>query len=176
VTEILRSEGFIDFSMVPAEIMERAQIFGTALHKATELWDKNDLDITTLSAPLIPYLEAWRKFIKDFNITIKPDEIERHLTSKKLGFQGTPDRFTVINGKITIVDLKSSTSMYPATEIQTAAYQILVEENTGLKVSQRWGVQLTEKGTYKIEPYKDPTDRSVFLSALNIYNWKRRHL
>lgn len=176
VTGILKAEGFIDFSKVSPELMEAAQLFGTALHKATELWDKNDLDLSTLSAPLIPYLEGWRKFIKDFHIVIKPEEIERHLISKKWGFQGTPDRYPVIGGKVTIIDLKSSTSMYPSTAIQTAAYQILVEENTGLIVKQRWGVQLNDKGTYKIEPYTSATDKSVFLSALNVFNWKARHL
>jgi hypothetical protein len=175
VTEILRGAGLIDFSMVPASIMAPAQRFGSAVHKATELCDKGTLDIDILSEPLIPYLDGWKKFITDYNITIKPDEIERQFISKIWGFKGTPDRWPLVGNKRTLIDLKSSTSMYPATAIQTAAYQILLEEN-GIKIQQRWGVQLNNKGTYKIEVYKKISDRTVFLSALNIYKWKGENL
>ena len=176
VTGILQAEGFTDFSKVNPDIMARAQNFGTALHSTTELWDKKILKISTLDKELIPYLDGWIKFIKDYEIVIEPTEIENHLISTKWGFQGTPDRYPIIKGKRTIIDLKSSTVMYPATALQTAAYQILVEENTGFKVQQRWGIQLNEKGAYKIIPYSKASDRTVFLSALNTFKWKKENL
>jgi len=175
VTEILREVGLIDFSHVPLSIMEPAQKFGSAVHRATELWDRGTLDIEILSEPLIPYLEGWKKFLKDYDITINPDEIEQQFTSKKWGFKGTPDRWPMIGKKRTLIDLKSSTSMYPVTAIQTAAYDILLEEN-GIKIQQRWGIQLNEKGTYRVEPYLKLNDRTIFLSALNVYKFKKENL
>ncbi|MFA6142477.1 MAG: hypothetical protein WC738_04190 [Candidatus Omnitrophota bacterium] len=175
VTEILRAEGLIDFSKVPQDIMERAQLFGTAVHSTTELWDKGTLNLMKLDPLLIPYLEGWKKFIKDYGISFKPDEIERQLISIKWGFKGTPDRWPIVQGKRTLIDLKSSTAMYPSTSIQTAAYQILLEEN-GIKVQQRWGIQLNDKGIYKIIPYTKLSDRTVFLSALNLWKWKKENL
>lgn len=175
VTEILRVAGLIDFSKVPASIMEPALKFGTAVHKATELWDKKTLDESILSEPLIPYLTAWKQFIKDYKITIEPDEMEKQFTSTKWGFKGSPDRWPIVNGKRTLIDLKSSVSMHPATAVQTVAYQILLEE-ADVKIYQRWGVQLNEQGKYKITPYKNLSDRTTFLSALNLYIWKGENL
>jgi len=177
VTEILRSEGLSDFSMVPMSIMEPAQKFGTAVHKATELWDKETLDVSILSEPLVPYLNGWKKFLSDFNgIFIVPEFIEKSFISKKWGFRGTPDRIVLIDKKTILVDIKTSTGMYPSTSVQTAAYQILVEENTGLRIKERWGIQLNEQGEYKITPYTKISDRTVFLSALNLYKWKKENL
>jgi len=175
VTEALQSAGLIDFSRVREDIMERAQAFGTAAHKACELHDKGSLNFASLSGPLIPYLEGWKKFLKDYNITIDPNEMEKRFVSKKWGFSGTPDRWPLIGRKRTVVDIKTCTVMYAPTAIQTAGYQILLEE-TGIKIHQRWGVQLNEKGTYKVEPYTDPADRTVFLSCLNVCKWKGRKL
>jgi hypothetical protein len=172
VTEVLRGAGLIDMSFVPKDLLDRAQLFGTAVHRATELWDKGVLDVSKLSEPLIPYLNGWKKFLKDYNIQINPDEMERQFTSTKWHFKGTPDRWPVIARKRTLIDIKSSTSMQPSTRIQTAAYEILLEEN-GIKVIQRWCVQLNEKGTYKIEPYTKTSDRTVFLAALTVFNFKK---
>lgn len=175
VTEVLRTEGISDFSHVPQDIMDRAQKFGNAVHKMTELWDKGILNIDILDKNLVPYLEAWKKFKTDYKIYIAPDDdIEKHFVSKKWGFCGTPDRIVYVGQKLTLIDIKSSTSMYASTELQTAAYQILVEENSTCKVNQRWGVQLKEDGSYKVEPYTEISDKTVFLSALNLYNWKKR--
>lgn len=173
VTEILKVAGLLDFSHVPDQVMIPAQDFGTAFHLARHFWDMETLDEESLSEPLIPYLEGYKSFKKTFGFTVKPDESERQLVSVKYGFKGTPDLWPIIQGKRTLIDTKTSTSMYPATEIQTAAYDILLEEN-GIKVKRRWGLQLKEDGTYKIEPYKEVSDRATFLNCLGVYNYKKR--
>ena len=172
VTGILQAAGLIDFSMVRQDVMERAQLFGTAVHKTTQLWDLKKLDINSLDPSLLPYLEGWKKFLKDYDLEFTENEIEHSLESKRYGFRGTPDRWHTI--KCLLPDIKTSTQMYVATAVQTAAYQILIEENMGIKIKERLGVQLTEKG-YKVEPYKDSSDKAMFLSCLSIYNWKQRH-
>ena len=171
VTTILKESNLLDFSMVRQDIMARAQNFGHVVHKITELWDLGTLNIDSVDPAAVLCFEGWKKFRKDFGLSFKPEEIEHRLTSK-LGFSGTPDRWHTEKG--ILVDIKSSSSMLPAVAIQTAAYQILIEENTGIKIKKRIGVQLTEKG-YKIEPYDDRADRAVFLSCLNVYRWKQRH-
>lgn len=173
VTDILKGCGIVDFSRVPRSILEPAQKFGNAAHRACELWDLKTLNVAKLSVPLVPYLEGWKRFLKDYNIKIKPKEIEHRFISKKYGFTGTPDRYPVIKGKRTIVDIKSSTSMQEGTAIQEAGYLILLEEN-GIHVDQRWGVQLKPDGLYCIEQYTEKSDMQVFLSALNLFNWKKR--
>lgn len=176
-TNILKAAGLIDFSMVRQDIMERACAFGSAVHKATELDDLHTLNIDTVSEPILPYLEGWRQFKKDYNLTFSPSEIEHRMVSKKYGFNGTPDRWHTQKG--ILVDIKSSTVMYQSTSIQTMAYQMLVEENFGIKITKRLGVQLLGIATpggkfYRIEPYTEKSDKAVFLSCLNIFNWKKR--
>ena len=175
VTAILSNVGISDFTKVHAQLLEDAGHFGTAFHSARHMLDMETLDEATLSEPLIPYVSGYKQFRKDFNIIVLPDESERQFISKKWGFKGTPDIWPVIQGNRTLIDTKTSAQMYPATAIQIAAYQILLEEN-GIKVHQRWGLQLNEKGTYKIIPYTNVADRTVFLSAVTLYNWKKENL
>jgi hypothetical protein len=175
VTEVLREVGITDFSRVPDSIMIPAQEFGTAFHMARHLLDKGTLDEKSLSEGLIPFLDGYKKFKKDFGFAAKVDESERSLVSKKYGFCGTPDVWPIIQGKRTLIDTKTSSGMYEATAIQTAAYQILLEED-GIKIDRRWGLQLKEDGTYAIEKYDKSSDRTVFLSALTVVNWKRENL
>ena len=174
VTGIMQAEGLIDFSMVRQDIMERAQSFGKGVHAVTEFWDKNILDMKSVAESLIPYLSGWKNFLKDYNLTFTPEEIEQRLVSIKYGFTGAPDRWHTEKGLL--IDIKSTTTMYPATAIQTMAYQMLIEENLKIKIKKRIGVQLTGqpgKG-YKIAHYNDTSDKSVFLSCLNVYRWKKR--
>lgn len=173
VTDILKGAGLIDFSYVPGKVMIPAQEFGTAFHLARQLWDKGTLDETSLSEPLIPYLEGYKKFKKDYGFVVTVNESEEQLVSIKYGFKGTPDLWPVIQGKRTLVDTKTSTSMYPATEIQTAGYEILLSEN-GIKINRRWGVQFKEDGTYNVKPYTEISDRGTFLNCLGVHNYKIR--
>lgn len=126
VTGILQAEGITDYSYADESDRE----FGRAGHKMTELWDKGTLDIKTISAPLIPYLNGYKKFLKDFKVKFKTNEIEQPLMSNIYYFAGTPDRKPIlVNNKLTLIDIKITTSMQLSTGIQLAAYQILYEEN-----------------------------------------------
>lgn len=173
VTAILAGAGLMDFSKVPDNVLLPAQTFGSAVHRACELSDLETLDLEILSEPLLPYLQAWRRFCKDYDFKFMKDEIEISMVSHKWGFRGTPDRISKID--FTLIDLKTSTSMHPATAIQCAAYAILAEEN-GIKIKKRIGVQLLETGKYKATPYNKLTDKTIFLSCLNVYNWRRKNL
>ena len=53
---------------------------------------------------------------------------EIQLVSEK-GFGGTIDIYCNLNGKKTLIDLKTSKAIYPEHFIQTSAYKILLEEN-----------------------------------------------
>ena len=171
VNEVLNAVGASDFSKVPPTVLEAARKFGTAVHKACELWDKNDLAVDMLSAPLIPYLEAWKLFRKDHSVSYAPKEIEQKLFSKKWRFAGTLDRLPkLVSGKITLVDIKTPAELYPAAELQLGAYELLCDEQ-GIKTQERLVVHLTDAGTYKISLCKNRNDKLTFLSCLGYYNW-----
>jgi hypothetical protein len=173
VSSILKRSGLVDFSGIPIETLERARQFGVAVHKVCELYDKKTLDVSSVAEPIFPYLEAWQAFLKDHTIEII--EIEKPVYSKRFWYAGTPDRIATMNGKPTILDLKSSSSIYPSMRLQLAAYQIAYEELKGGKIKQRVIVQLLKDGKYKLEPCADESDRDVFICAVNVAKWKRKN-
>jgi len=174
VTGILEAEGITDFSMVPEVRLEASKLFGTATHVATHLYDLGILDWATVSPPIIPYLNGWIKFLKDYNIK-KHEHIEKIIYSRIWNFAGTLDRINRPNNKLTVIDLKTPTSVSPGNFLQTGAYKIGYEEMTGERIKQRWIVQLKPEG-YKIHPCTATSDESVFKALALTHNWKLLNL
>jgi len=169
VTQIISN--LINLGFVSAEILKEKADLGTKVHLTTEFYDKGTLDLTGLHPMLKQYLDSWIKFRKDFGF--EPTEIELRLAHPILRYAGTIDRVGIINGKKVLLDIKSG-SVQKAHEIQTAGYEELY--NYGKKkiehIKKRMLVYLRPDG-YKVEENKNANDRSVFLSCLTIYNYKR---
>lgn len=160
--------------LTPAEDMwVRAGEFGTAVHKACELYDLGTLNESILDINLKPWLESWKIFKKEFGITFF-EAIEIRVYSKRWRFAGTVDRGQTINGKRTLIDIKTPTVLQDWVSLQLAGYQIAHEEMTKLKIKQRWGVRLRPGQRPEIKPYNDKSDRDVFIGALQVSNWKKR--
>ncbi len=177
VTKILSNAKMIDFSMVQPDILERALKFGTAVHKATELQDKENLDIENLDISLMPYLEAWCKFKKDTGLTIL--SIEERVFSPRFRYAGTLDRRILLKRRHTVLDLKAGVDFHPASAVQLEAYKEAWNEGKPVKekIKDRIIVQLCPDGTYKFPNYEyyQKTDFAVFLAALTLHNWRRKH-
>lgn len=171
VTQLLAEEGIVDYSSIPVRILDAANKLGTAVHYATELDDKKKLDENSLDIDLYPYILAWRDFKSDFSIKAFR-AIEKRLGSQIWGVGGTLDRVF----KDIIIEIKSSTTVLPGTSLQTAGYQILWEENSTVKIKERWCIQLKSDGTYRQYKYKDKKDLSVFKSLIQVNSWKMRNL
>lgn len=79
-------------------------------------------------------MEEWKCLIafREFWLDYKPEIIatERVCYSLKGGFAGTIDAILKIDGKITVVDWKTSSAIYPTYLMQVAAY-MMAEEETG---------------------------------------------
>jgi CRISPR/Cas system-associated exonuclease Cas4 (RecB family) len=61
--------------------------------------------------------------------------VEEPLVSSKLGFGGTPDWYGILDGKRTLLDIKTSARIYPVHYVQLAAYALLLDE-AGHKVDR----------------------------------------
>ena len=174
VTQILKGVGMIDFSNVPSHLLDQACKFGTAAHKATELYDLGTLDEAALDLNLRPYLDGWIKFKKDTGFEVVT--IEQMYFSSIYRFAGKPDRIGRIDGVLTIPDIKTSFEISPANAIQLSGYEMLVAESMVIKEKiQRMTVLLTPDGNYKIEVYKGKSDSNIFLAALSVYNWRAKN-
>ncbi|MCP4178066.1 MAG: hypothetical protein GY756_09885 [bacterium] len=173
VTHILQSVGLIDFSNIPPQVLELAMTRGIAVHKALELWDNQNLNMETLSEDIMPYVSAWTKFLGLY----KPKmlKIEEFVFSMKYQYAGTPDRVAIIDGKLTILDIKSTFTAGGTLGLQTAGYTHAFEEMSKKKIIQRMGVLLNNKGDFRIEICKNRSDTREFLGYLHQYRKENNH-
>ena len=177
VSQILREAGLVDLSHVPEDTLKRAQRFGSAGHRATELFDLKNLKEETLDPALSPYVEGWKKFLRETGFIV--EAVEEPVFSNKYWYAGRLDRRGLLYGVRTVVDIKFTASMEPVTAIQLAAYQEAYNEGKRPqdKIKNRAIVQLKANGSYAL-PSKDffqKSDFSVFFAALTLRNWRLKN-
>jgi hypothetical protein len=170
VSEILSP--LVDLSGVPGAVLLHAQNFGTVVHRVLELHDKNDLDMDSVDAPIMPYLSAWQNFLKESKCEIIANE--QILCSEALRYGGTVDRVLRLWGNIAIPDIK--TGIVSKTErFQTAAYQYLWNStHPECKATKRYGLHY-HNGEWQAVPYDDPDDIRTFLALLQVRNACLKH-
>jgi hypothetical protein len=175
VTQVL--DPLLELWRVPAPVLAAAAAFGTNVHLACHLWNLGRLDPASLDAPLVPYLTGWQRFVAatGFRLTMSEPKVYH----SKLRYAGGPDAVGMIPTRgvdqLCLIDWKSGA--VPITVgPQTAAYCAAMEDQFDLKIRRRLCVQLTaEEPFYRVLPLTDPSDFSLFLSALNIHKFKERH-
>ena len=166
VTSVLQAVGLVDTRW----FTEEAALRGTYVHEATALFDRNQLNESTLDPALVPYMEAYKKFLADTRF--EPVLIEEALYSEVYKFSGTMDRTGNLNNRYILLDIKTGAVPKWITW-QTAAYQHLVSQIG--QVHERYSLQLKEDGTYRLsEPITDPMHWHEFLAMLTVYNCKKR--
>jgi hypothetical protein len=162
VTQILKP--LTDFSGVPAEVLERAKNWGTAVHKMIELDLSERLNTRTLDAALDPVYSSWLE-CKPEVLHLMGGEIQSEVTlfNKALGYAGTAD----LVGKDAVLDIKTGLLDLKYVGPQTAAYA------TALGVKRRYCLHLPLGKPAKIVRLTDQRDWSIFVSCLNIHTWRK---
>jgi len=172
VTEALGLAFGDQFAGIPEYIMAFAKARGTAVHAACHYDDEGDLDGGSLDEEVRPYLLAWRRFKAESGAEVVGAEIS--VASKRHRFVGTLDRVLIVNGNLCVADLKATASISPLVALQTAGYQIAWEEERRGKIGVRCCVQIRGDATYRVEWYREKTDKAVFLAAVTVAQWKRK--
>lgn len=161
VTTVIRDAGLMpSFSVQGVDWYLRR---GSYIHLATELFDKGDLDETTLDPQISGYLESYKKL----GLKYKPEEIEIKLCDPIYQIAGTLDRPDC--------DLKSGVSA-PWHLLQASIYWHLKKINN-IDDKPLKTFYLQEDGSMpKVQIYtiKDMIQGTkVFLSALCVVRWKK---
>jgi len=170
VTETLGGAGMIDSRF----FTEEARTRGQHVHRATEYIDKGSLDWTALDPVLVPYCEAYRKFIEDTRPEIilseKASYHPQHL------YAGRLDRILKIRDKLAIVDFSTGDPL-PAKYVQVAAYWQLALVNEKISAPCGHTLWLRNDATYRLSPPIGVTEMrrnfNIFLAALAICRWKK---
>lgn len=178
VTQVLR---FLDdFESVPPAVLEAARQFGTHVHTACHLDVLGTLDEDALDPALAPYVEAFRKFRAESGFEILSSE--ERVYHVGLNYAGTLDlraaktKHTArgASRRLALIDIKSGV-VPRSVGAQTAAYNAAWSSRNGGEMHDRYCLQLRGDATYKLHPLTDATDFSMFVSCLNLHNWKERH-
>lgn len=172
VTQVLESVGISDFSMVSPDVLRDAQQLGTDVHRLLELYDKGTIDYDTVSDYIAPYLPPWVDFLETTGAKII--EIEKKVYCERYQYVGTLDRILEINGKLSVLDIKTGGNQL-SHSIQTAAYLQAYNKDRRKKFDRyTWYVDTEKKKQkWKLVKNDDPNDINIFLSALTVCKFKR---
>lgn len=175
VTEILKP--LVDLGRVPPEMLEYKRSLGKAVHKAIELYERQDLDVDSLHPDALPFFEAWLRFKKETGF--RAILTEQVVWSTKLRYAGTLDilgtRTKDTPSPDELLDAKCVWTMGASTGPQTAGYGMALVESHGIKVKKRGGLQLLRDGSFKFFPYSNPNDEHVFKACLTVNAFLRVH-
>lgn len=162
VTQIL--EPLIDYGSVPGAILDHAAQRGTAVHLATEFYDDDDLDEATIDPEILPYVEAWRTFREESGFAVLQSEVRVY--SARHRYAGTVDTIGLLDGRLAMVEKKTTAILHPATAVQVTAYGRAYNEivGPGERVRSIHSVHLRRDGTYRFDEYDSGTHWGMFLA------------
>jgi len=162
----------VSYAGVPGQILEAARQRGTNVHRAIELHHLNDLEQASLEPEIADYF--WQYLLFEKHSGFKMRRSEERVFSRKYGYAGTLDLEGELHRSSVLVDIKTSSVIMPAVGPQTAAYlEALIERTKSRRKYRRYALQLRRDG-YKLVPQECARDMTMFLSALNIYTWRKK--
>ncbi|HEY5220596.1 MAG TPA: hypothetical protein VIJ29_00385 [Candidatus Paceibacterota bacterium] len=123
------------------ESTERSAAEGTMLHEAVEglLLGKTD-DIPAVVAPAV---RSFQEFFEKNHIHVTPDLVERRILNRDHRYAGTVDAIARIDGKLGVLDIKTSQSIYRDYSLQTSAYMDALK-NEFEDLSTRWILKIDQ--------------------------------
>lgn len=112
-----------------------------------------------------------------------PIAIEATAWSNAFGYAGTFDSLCLIDGQITLIDLKTSKDVYPDYALQLAAYRfadaILAPDGTEVTMPEITRCQIwhaPKEGTWSVVDIRADFDEfAAFRSALEVWKWQQDH-
>lgn len=119
---------------------------GTQAHQAIEAYlagshdNASDVELAPLDERVTSCVSAAKDWLNSHDVS--PISVERRIYSRKHRYSGTMDLLAKVDGRLAVVDWKSSKGFYPEFFFQTAAYAGAVEEETGERIERRWLVRL----------------------------------
>lgn len=130
-------------SVLYEEKKKEAGDIGKDIHKWVEQYAKGE-------KPEMPEQREVQIGVTSFLQWVEENKVkfissERPVYSKRHDYIGTLDFEAKVNGKLCLVDVKSSNALYNSFELQTAAYVMADEEESGKKYQGRWLIRVAKE-------------------------------
>lgn len=171
ITDVLREMGLSkSYEGLDPFYMER----GKAVHLACKLINEGVLDENSIVEEIKGYVAAYKSWLTESHFVAEESELP--LFSGVYDFCGTLDLVGTLPtvGRI-VLDIKTSSSLDPAVEIQVGAQAILWQANyQSSPLSGRFVLQLRSDDSYRLKDLSHISE-TLFLDALNLWRWKQSH-
>lgn len=169
LTQWIAEQGWHESQRIKSEAGER----GTRIHAASDALE-DGVEILKQNYSL----EEWSKICSfvNWHNEYKPELIAKEFVvfSPKGKYAGRFDRLYKIGGEITLLDLKSSSSIHEHFPLQFASYAKAVEECTDIKIVQTACLQVgaKNKNGYRFVIYPDWKDHyKVFKNVRKVWQY-----
>lgn len=146
----------------PSWMMDAAAERGTAVHKATEELDKSGG--VCVEDEYAPYVQAYAAFLHDHDVAW--ELTEHSLWHPQYRYAGTIDRYGIVDGEKTLVDLKTTYRVYKPLCIASLNLYRLILEAREKAVERLLILHLKKDGTYKLVPIA--IDNSVPMALITL--------
>src|SRR3990167_9060690 len=148
VDKKLSAEELVKACFASEERKEKAADIGTKIHEFCEQYILADMGKGEV--PELPKEKAIQIGAEAFMAwhdehKVKFLSSERVVYSKKHHYIGTLDIEAKVDGKLCLIDLKSSNGLYNSVRMQTAAYVKADEEESGKSYQGRWAIRLAKE-------------------------------
>lgn len=131
--------GLPDFKTGEA-IKTQSATEGTLIHETIEKVLRRES--LAIPDPIKPAIAAFMEFYNANDIT--PHKIEERVVSKDHHYAGTMDVLAEVNGKLGVLDIKTSIAIYRDYSIQTSAYVEALREDPNLPELTRWILRIDQ--------------------------------
>jgi hypothetical protein len=175
VTQVLSLTGIDDVSGIPLHYLQRAAGIGTAVHQACELLDEDDLDLESLDPLIQGYVLGYQRFREETGFAV--DLVEHRRIADVDGFRYgmCVDRVGSLDGRPTVIDIKTASRKQHSWQIQTAAYSVGLADQIDYPGTARAVVHVAKDGSYKLLRHEDQADFDVWWAALRTAYWLLGH-
>uniref|UniRef100_A0A6M3Y4H6 Putative PD-(D/E)XK nuclease superfamily protein n=1 Tax=viral metagenome TaxID=1070528 RepID=A0A6M3Y4H6_9ZZZZ len=158
------------------QVSERATDIGTLVHKWLEDWINGKKPEKPVNAEMQSAIDGFFQWVEENDIEFI--KAERKVYSKEYEYAGTLDAIAKINGKLAVIDFKTSKAIYDEYLLQSSAYRQAVMEEDGTELDS-YIVRFSKfNDNDSFEVLKDPDpDKSfeTFKACLQIYKWQQEN-
>lgn len=168
VTTLMKPLSDDFYKAVDQAVLERAARKGTAVHRAAENYAKYGIE--DIASAYAGYFDGFRRWW-DASKPI-PLATEAKVYHRILRYAGTSDLLCMIDGRVTMVDYKTSAQMNEMLcRIQMEGYDMAFESH-GVKIEERLILHLRRNGSFTATAFpKNTESRNVFSALLTIRNY-----
>lgn len=147
---------------------EEAATSGTMVHEWAEGYIKGAKPTFPEDQEVMNGVSAFLQWVDQHNV--KFISSERFVYSLSRNYVGQMDAEAEIDGKLCVIDFKTSKGIYKEMLYQTAAYQKAAEEEGSRYTGGRWIVRFDkETGEFEAKQFDDlESDYNAFLAALTL--------